>query len=286
MAHNHGNNEISDTKNLRIAFFLNLLFTIVEIVGGILTNSVAIFSDAIHDLGDSLSLGLAWYFQKLSQKDRDTKFSYGYRRYSVLGALINTIVLIIGCIFILWETIPRLIHPEEVNPQGMIYLAILGVIVNGVAVFRLKKGSSLNEKVVALHLLEDVLGWVAVLIGAIIMLFWDVPIIDPLLSLLIALYILFNIYRNMKSALGVILQRIPPNVKIEEIEDYLSNKKGIDYFADLHVWSLDGNYNIMTLNIALDSSVSLEDLPKFIDTIHAEMKEYNVHHCTIQIIAL
>ncbi len=152
MAHKHGISSNS-TKNIKAAFFLNLAFTIVEIVGGFMTNSVAIFSDAIHDLGDSLSLGLAWYFQKISQKDRDDDYSYGYRRFSVIGALINTVVLFFGCIFILWETIPRLIHPEEVDPKGMIILSIIGIIINGAAVFNLKKGTSLNEKVVSLHLL-------------------------------------------------------------------------------------------------------------------------------------
>lgn len=280
MSHKHGISENS-TKNIRTAFLLNLVFTIIEIIGGIMTNSVAIISDAVHDLGDSLSLGLAWYFQKLSQKESDAKYSYGYRRYSVIGALINTIVLLIGCIFILSNTIPRLIHPEEVNPKGMIFLAILGIIVNGAAVFNLKKGHSLNERAVSLHLFEDVLGWIAVLIGAIIMLFWDVPIIDPILSILITIYILYNVFTNIKSAMNVILQKVPDNVSLSDIEAYLDKKNGLETYSDIHIWSLDGEYNIMTINIK--PTKETVDSSKLISEIHEQLNSYNIQHCTIEL---
>lgn len=280
MAHKHGVSE-NNTKNIRTAFLLNFAFTIIEIVGGIMTNSVAIFSDAVHDLGDSLSLGLAWYFQKLSQKESDSNYSYGYKRYSVIGALINTIVLLIGCVFILSNTIPRLIHPEEVNPQGMIFLAALGIIVNGIAVFNLKKGSSLNERVVSLHLFEDVLGWVAVLIGAIIMLFWDVPIIDPILSILITTYILYNVFKNIQSAMNVILQKVPDNVSLSDIEAFLDKEVGIESYSDIHIWSLDGEYNIMTINVIPQKDVV--DSSKLIADIHQRLYAFNIQHCTIEL---
>ncbi len=184
MGHDHIHHR-GGSKNIRTAFFLNVTFTIIEIIGGIMTNSMAILSDAVHDLGDSLSLGMAWYFQGLSSKGRDKSFSYGYGRFSLLGALINVCVLLIGSILILWKTIPRLLAPEAVDTTGMMILAVIGVIFNGLAVYRMRGGKSLNERVVALHLMEDVLGWVAVLIGSIIMHFFDLPIIDPILSLLI-----------------------------------------------------------------------------------------------------
>lgn len=154
----HHQHHHSDVKNIKVAFFLNVTFTIVEIIGGFFTNSIAILSDAVHDLGDSLSLGMAWYFQKKAKNGSDKLFSYGYKRFSLLGAIINSIVLIVGSIFILTEAIPRLFHPEQAEVKGMFLLAILGLIVNGAAVLRLKKGHSINEKVVSLHLLEDVLG--------------------------------------------------------------------------------------------------------------------------------
>jgi cobalt-zinc-cadmium efflux system protein len=284
MGHHHGNIDGNETKNLKVAFFLNLSFTIVQFIGGFLTNSVAIFSDAIHDLGDSFSLGIGWYLQILSKKDRDAKFSYGYKRYSVLGALINSIILIIGSIFILWETLPRIINPQEVHPQGMIAFALVGIIVNGIAVLKLKKGQSLNEKVVALHLLEDVLGWIAILCGSVVMLFWDLPIIDPILSLIIMCYILYNVVKNIRKILNVFLQRIPSNVDLERVTTYFNNNKFIVSYNDLHIWSLDGSYNVMTVNISVKHTTDMNSVTGFLQIIHEDLKELNIHHCTIEIV--
>ena len=179
--------ESNSEKNIGYAFFLNFGFTIIEIIGGFLTNSVAILTDAVHDFGDSISLGLAWYLQKVSKKGSDHKYSYGYKRFSLLGAIINSVILLVGSVFILSETIPRILEPQTPDVKGMFILAILGIIVNGAAVIRLRTGNTINEKVVSLHLWEDVLGWVAILIGSVMMYFFDIPIIDPILSILISI---------------------------------------------------------------------------------------------------
>ncbi len=231
MGHNHDHSHNHSEGNVKVAFFLNLAFTIIEVIGGLYTNSLAILSDALHDLGDSLSLGLSWYFQKLAKKGRTKKFSYGYKRFSLLGTIINSIVLVAGSIFILTKAIPQLFNPEETNVQGMLYLAILGIVVNGAVVLKLRKGESLNEKVVSLHLLEDVLGWIAVLIGSIIMMYMDAPFIDPLLSVLISIFVLYNVYRNLKKSLLVILQGIPEEVSIKEIREKLRTMSEV---ADVH----------------------------------------------------
>lgn len=249
MAHNHSHH--STTKNIKRAFFLNIGFTIIELIGGLLTNSLAIMSDALHDLGDSLTLGLSWYFQKLSGKGATPTFSYGYRRFSLLGAIINALVLVIGSIFIIKEAIPRIITPEQADAQGMMWIAILGVIVNGAAVLNLKKGKTINEQVVMLHLLEDVLGWVAVLIASIIMQFWDVPILDPILSILIAGFVLFNVYRNMSESLRILLQGTPKEIDVSLIEKELLLFSEIESVHDCHLWSMDGEYNILTVHITL-----------------------------------
>ena len=281
MGHNHGNNNI-ETKNISLAFFLNLGFTIIEIIGGLLTNSVAILSDAAHDLGDSISLGMAWYFQKIAKKDSDQIFTYGYRRYSVLGAVINLVILAIGSLIILSVAIPRLYNPEEVDTQGMLYLAILGIIVNLFAMMSLRRGSSINEKVVSLHFLDDVLGWVAVLIGSIAMMIWDVPIIDPILSILIVIYMMYNIYKNFKSTLDVLLQRTPRNVNIENIKALINSKNGVVECQDLHIWSLDGEYNIMTCNIIYKNDIDKDSIQAILDKLHTELVEHNIHHCTME----
>lgn len=281
--HDHGHHhDHSDVKNIKTAFFLNLGFTIFEIIGGFLTNSVAILSDAIHDLGDSLSLGLAWYFQKVARRGSDASYSYGYKRFSLLGALINSIVLITGSIFILKEAIPRLIHPEETKAEGMFLLAIVGVIVNGAAVLRLKKGSSINERVVSLHLLEDVLGWLAILIGSIVMYFFDVPVLDPLMSVGIAIFILSNVYKNIRQTLRIILQGTPAEIGLDKISKELSAIEGIESIHDLHVWSVDGSYNVMTVHVVLKRETDMADLETLKTIIRTKLAEEGIQHVTIE----
>jgi cobalt-zinc-cadmium efflux system protein len=280
MKHNH--NHDHSEGNVKVAFFLNLAFTIIEIIGGLYTNSLAILSDALHDFGDSISLGLSWYFQKLSKKGRTKTFSYGYKRFSLLGAIINSIVLVVGSIFILTKAIPELFNPEETNAEGMLYLAILGIVVNGAAVLKLRKGESLNEKVVSLHLLEDVLGWVAVLIGSIIMMYVDAPFIDPLLSILISFFVLYNVYKNLKKSLLVILQGIPDEVDIDEISTKLNDIKAITDIHDCHVWSMDGEYNILTIHLRLDKDYKLSEQSELKDMVKTKLKNESINHITIE----
>lgn len=279
---NHHDHHLSDVKNIQTAFFLNLFFTLVEIIGGFLTNSIAILSDAIHDFGDCLSLGLAWYFQKVAKKGSDTSYSYGYKRFSLLGAVINSIVLVTGSVLILTVAIPRIIHPVSANAGGMFLLAILGVLVNGAAVFRLKKGSSINEKVVTLHLLEDVLGWLAILIGSIVMHFFDVPILDPIMSVGIACFVLYNVFKNIRQSLRIILQGIPLEVDITAISNHLQQFDGVDNVHDLHVWSVDGTYNVLTVHAVLNNSLGMEKLAELKVEIRESLQEKGIQHATIE----
>ena len=279
MGHEHHH---EDVKNIKVAFFLNLFFTLFEIAGGFFTNSMAILSDAVHDLGDCLSLGMAWYFQKISRKRSDNSFSYGYKRFSLLGAIINSIVLTVGSIFILTEAIPRIFHPEKTQAAGMFFLAIVGVLVNGLAFFRLKKGSSLNEKVVSLHFLEDVLGWVAILVGAIIMYFFNVHLIDPVLSVGIAIFILFNVYKNIRQTLHIILQGIPVDIDVAELTEQLQQFKGIENVHDLHVWSVDGNYNVLTIHIVMANSLDIQEITELKVKIRNSLKIKGIQHATIE----
>ena len=282
MGHNHDHSHNHSEGNVKVAFFLNLSFTIIEIIGGLYTNSLAILSDALHDLGDSLSLGLSWYFQKLSKKGRTKTFSYGYKRFSLLGAVINSIVLVAGSIFILSKAIPELFDPEETNVQGMLYLSILGIVVNGAAVLKLRKGESLNEKVVSLHLLEDVLGWVAVLIGSIIMMFTDAPFIDPLLSVLISLFVLYNVYKNLRKSMLVILQGIPEEISIDHIRQKLKAMPEVTDIHDCHAWSMDGQYNILTIHLQLDKDYRLSEQAELKDTVRSKLKDESINHITIE----
>ncbi|SFT04929.1 cobalt-zinc-cadmium efflux system protein [Porphyromonadaceae bacterium NLAE-zl-C104] len=277
--HHYGH---TDVKNIRAAFFLNLSFTIIELVGGLITSSVAILSDAVHDLGDSFSLGLSWYFQKVAKRPRTKEYTYGYKRFSLLGAVINSVVLLVGSILILTHAIPRLFNPQHPDVKGMLLLAVLGVIINGMAVLRLRKGSSINERVVSLHLLEDVLGWLAVLVGAGIMYFVDAPFIDPLLSILISLYILYNVYRNIRQSLRIILQGSPSHLDMEEVKRSLLEIGEVQDVHDLHAWSVDGEYNVMTVHVVLRSALPMEAQHRLKLEIRDKLLSMGVQHCTIE----
>ncbi|ARV14234.1 cation diffusion facilitator family transporter [Polaribacter sp. SA4-12] len=255
MAHNHSHDH-SSTENIKVAFFLNLFFTIIEFIGGVYTNSLAITSDAIHDLGDSISLGMAWYFQNISDKKPTKTYSYGFKRFSLLGAIINSVILLVGSIFIIIESIPRIINPEHADAKGMMWFAILGIIVNGAAVLKLQKGTSINERVVSLHMLEDVLGWVAVLIASIVMQFWNVPILDPILSLLIALYILMNVFKNGKESIRIILQGTPIQISSDEVRAQVLKFDEVKNIHDCHLWTMDGEYNVLTMHLIVDDTLS------------------------------
>lgn len=282
MSKSHQHHNHNPEGNIKAAFFLNLLFTVIEFIGGALTNSMAILSDAVHDLGDSISLGLSWYFQRLSKKGSNKVYTYGYKRFSLMGAIINSLILLVGSSLILISAIPQLKNPEQPETEGMILLAILGIIVNGAAILRLRRGKSLNEKVVTLHMLEDVLGWVAVLIGAIVMNFVYIPILDPILSIAIACYVLSNIFKNMRESFRIILQGAPNAIDTDKIIEIVSEFTEVQSVHDVHIWSADGEFNIMTVHVVLHEGKSLSDLYVLKEAIRTKLAEYNIQHATIE----
>lgn len=281
MSHNHHHHHHAQ-KNLGTAFVLNLFFAIVELIGGLFTNSVAILSDALHDFGDSLTLGLSWYFSKLSTKHRNDEFSYGYKRFNVVGAIISSIVLLTGSIFIVVETIPRLINPVRPDTQGMIYLGILGVVINGIAAYRLQKGHSITERAVYLHLLEDVLGWVATLIGAVVMHYTDFVVLDALLSILIAIFILFNVYKNLRHGFQIILQGTPADLDIQKIHDTLMSTEGVLSFHDCHVWSMDGQYHVLSVHL-VTNEISMDAIEEMKKSVRNRLKPIGINHSTLEV---
>ena len=285
MAHKH--EQVSSPPgdgdgNIRLAFFLNLSFTIIELVGGIFTNSIAIISDAVHDFGDSLSLALAWYFQRLSKKKGTKQYTYGYKRFSLLGAIVNSVVLIVGSFYVLSAAIPRLREPAETNATGMLVLAIVGIVVNGFAVLRTRKASSINERVVSLHMLEDVLGWAAVLVGSLIMRFTGLSIIDPILSIVIACYVLFNVFRNIRQVLPILLQGSPADIDREHVVGELLKINHVKDIHDLHIWSLDEKYVVLTIHVVLTGELPAPDLIELKIEIRALLKEERIQHTTIE----
>ena len=281
MPHDHHDHSAGG-KNLKLAFFLNLGFTIFEIIGGFYVNSVAIISDAVHDLGDSLSLGTAWYLQKKSQQGRDSRFSFGYKRFSLLGALINSLVLIAGSTFVIYQAVLRLIKPEVSDAQGMVIFAIIGVLVNGFAAYKLSGGTSMNEKVISWHLMEDVLGWGAVLVVAIILLFWENPYLDPALSLFISGYILWNVIKRLKETLFIFLQGVPGDIKLDEVEDRILKIENVASVHHVHVWSLEGEHHVFTAHVKLENISGFQELLEVKKQIKSILKDYPFNHYTIE----
>lgn len=279
-SHNHTHNESG--KNLKVAFFINIGFTIFEIIGGFYVNSIAIISDAFHDLGDSLSLGTAWYLNNKSKQKADKKFSFGYARFSLLGALINSLVLILGSVYVVYEATGRLINPQHSDAGGMIIFAIVGITVNGYAAWKMSGGKSLNEKVVSWHLLEDVLGWAAILIVAIILNFQDIHYLDPALSLLITAYILWGVIKRLKETLFIFLQGTPGSIDLVEIQKKLLDIKNVQSLHHTHVWSLEGEQHVFTTHVKLEKIDSFDQVLEVKKTIKEVLNNYHFTHYTIE----
>ena len=285
MGHNHNHHHAQKKKkNIGFAFFLNFSFVIIELIGGFYTNSMAILSDALHDLGDSVALGLTYFFEKKSKGEKNSKYTYGYKRLSLISALINSIILLIGSIFIMIQVIPRIIKPQEVGANGMLWLAVIGVLINGGAVIKLKSGNKISEKAVALHMLEDMLGWIAVLLGAIIIKFTGWTIIDPLLSIGISIYVIKNVYYNLKDIWVVILQATPNDFDINHLTNELKIKfKEIEDIHGVHLWTLDGQNNVMTFHMVVNRGYSVEEVVELKKSVKHYLEHEGIGEVNIDI---
>lgn len=277
MGHDHSSN------NLKIAFFINLLFTIIEILGGILTNSVAIMSDAVHDLGDSISLFFSLIMERVSKKEGNKNLTFGYKRYSLLGAIFSAVVLIFGSTFVLYNAIIRIFTVEEVHAEGMLYMAIAGILFNGLAVFRLKKDKSINSRVVFLHLLEDVLGWIAILVISIIMIFIDLPILDPILSIVTSVFVLSRIVPTFIKIGRIFMQYRPDDIEVEAIKNLSMKIKGVIELHDIHLWSLDGINHVVSLHAVINKNVEITEYTKIKEKLKLSIKEMGIGHITVEI---
>lgn len=266
-------------RNILIAFLLNLCFSIFELIGGMFTNSVSIISDAVHDVGDSFSIGLSYFLEKKSKKKPDSKYTYGYMRYSVLGAIITNTILIAGSVLVIFNAILRIINPVEINYNGMIIFAIFGVVVNFLAAYFTREGDSLNQKAVNLHMLEDVLGWIVVLIGAVVIKFTELNIIDSILSIGVACYVLFNALTSFKDIVDLFLTKVPNNINVSELSKHILKIDGVDDVHHVHVWSMDGVNNYATMHVVSN----IKDVSLLKKSIREELEEHDINHVTIEI---
>jgi cobalt-zinc-cadmium efflux system protein len=269
-------------KNVGFAAVLNILFTFIELIGGFLTNSLALIADALHDFADSLALILAWYAEKKAKKPATSKMTFGYRRLSLLSAAFTTIVLIAGSLLVLSQAIPRLINPEPVNAEGMALIAVVGVTINGLGYFRLKKGISQNEKILSWHLLEDILGWIVLLTGAIIMRFWDKPIVDPIMTIGFTIFVVWGVSKNAKETLNLLLEGVPEYIDIDEIRESILSVEGVKRVHDLHIWSLEGETDILTAHIIVENKY-LQAPDKIRQSIKNKLEKHHIEHSTLEL---
>ena len=265
-------------KNILIAFILNLLFSVFEFIGGTVTGSVAIISDAVHDIGDATSIGLSYFLERKSKKEPDEIYTYGYRRFSVMGSLITTVILLFGSVAVVYNAVIRIFNPVEINYSGMILFAVVGTVVNLIAAIVTKEGDSLNQKAVNLHMLEDVLGWIVVLIGAIVMKFTDLAIIDPVMSICVAVFIFINAVKNLKSIENIFLEKIPHNVSVEDVKESIQKIDGVTDVHHVHIWSIDGHSNYATMHIVTDEPGS-----EIKEEIREKLEEFHIIHVTLEL---
>ncbi len=281
--YHHHHHEGSSDKKILTAFFLNLFFVFVEIFGGFFTNSFAILSDAVHDLGDCVAIGFAYVMEKLSKKAPDEKYTYGYRRYSLLSAIATSVLLVISSIFVVCGAVMRLGEPQEVRSGAMLIVALFGVIINGAAVITTHKGTGANERAVSLHMLEDVLGWVAVLIGSSLIYAFKWYIIDGILSLCIALFLIIHSIINIKNVFAILLEKSPEGFDVQGYKNGLSAIDGVQNVHHLHIWSLDGEKIMASLHVRLCEKPDMTDYARVKKDVEDLSKAMGVSHLTVQI---
>ncbi len=264
-------------KNILIAFLLNLFFSVFELVGGIFTGSVAILSDAVHDVGDATSIGLSYFLERKSKKQPDDTYTYGYARYSVIGSVITTVILLVGSVLVAWHAVIRCMSPTEIDYNGMIVFAVVGVAVNFAAALFTREGESLNQRAVNLHMLEDVLGWAVVLVGAVVMHFTHFALLDPILSIAIAVFIFVGALKNLKAVLELFLEKVPHGISVAEIKAHVCEIDGVVGVHHVHVWSMDGEHNYATMHVVCEG-----DWQGVKERVRSELAEHGITHVTLE----
>jgi cobalt-zinc-cadmium efflux system protein len=248
----HGHHH-SAIGNIGFAFLLNFVFSIIEIAGGLWIGSLAIVADAVHDFGDSISLGIAWLLERYANRTKDQRFNFGYKRFSLLSALISGVVISAGSAIIVVESIRRFHAAHAPAGLPMIGLALVGLAVNGIAAFRLSKGHTQNEKVLTWHLIEDVIGWGLVLLGAIAITLTGLAWIDPILAIGLSIFVFYNVIRHLKDTAYLFLQGRPENFNEPLFIKETLAVAGVEKVDALAVWSLDGDSSVLSARLHLHS---------------------------------
>jgi cobalt-zinc-cadmium efflux system protein len=234
---------------------------------GITSGSMAILADSLHDFTDSLSLGAGCYFEEKCRKGTTDTYSFGYGRFSLVSAVVNALALLLGSIFIVYESVNQILNPQMPDIYWMIGIDVLGITFNGMAVSKLKSGKSMNKQVMTIHLMEDALGWIAVLIASIVMLFVHIPVLDPILAIVINLTVLFFVMRKLLQVFKIMLQRVPENVNLAALRQKMLCIEGIKEANSRHIWSLTREKIVVTVNVTAAGISSVDQVRRLKDKI-------------------
>ena len=263
-----------------VAFFLNLSYAIVEFIAGGIFGSSAVLADSVHDLGDAIAIGISAFLETISNREEDRQYTLGYKRFSLLGALVTAVILITGSILVILENITKLFNPQPVNDEGILWLGIIAVSINVLASLVVRKGKTKNESILSLHFLEDTLGWLAVILMAIILRFTDWYILDPLLSLVISIFILTKAIPRFWSTLKIFLDAVPEGIETAELEKELAALANVKSVNQLSIWSMDGLENDAIVHVCLEE---IEHMEYYKESIRNLLKDYGFQNVTIEV---
>lgn len=286
-SHHHGLSQAllkgDTTRKITLVFYLNLFFAVIEFIFGFLFNSMAIVSDAVHDLGDAFSVGAAGYFHKISTKEANDRYSFGHQRFSLLGALLTSGVLFGGAGLVIFHSSLRVLNPEPVNYQGMFWLSLAAIAANGFSAWLMSKGASKTENLLNLHMLEDLLGWIGVLVVSGILHFTDWYVLDPLLSIAVAIFILVKTWPIFKETIEIFLEATPRSLSRQTIADEIRSLPEVSNLSHLHIWSIDGSEHALTATVSMASADVIEQ-EKIKEKIREKLVDHSITHTTIEIV--
>ena len=263
-----------------IAFFLNLSYAIVEFIAGGIFGSSAVLADSVHDLGDAIAIGISALLETISNREEDRHYTLGYKRFSLLGALVTAVILITGSILVILENIAKIFHPQSVNDEGIFWLGIIAITINVLASLVIRKGQTKNESILSLHFLEDTLGWVAVILMAIVLRFTDWYILDPLLSLVISFFILSKALPRFWSTLKIFLDAVPEGVDIQKIKTDLAELDHVASINQLNLWTMDGLEKNAIVHVCLKEMEHMETCK---ESIRIFLKDCGFQNITIEV---
>jgi len=263
-----------------LAFFLNLSYAIVEFIAGGIFGSSAVLADSIHDLGDAIAIGISAFLETISNREEDSHYTLGYKRFSLLGALVTAVILMTGSVLVILGNITKLFHPQPVNDEGILWLGIIAVSINVLASLVVRKGKTKNESILSLHFLEDTLGWVAVILMAIVLRFTDWYILDPLLSLVISIFILSKAIPRFWSTLKIFLDAVPEGVDIKQVKSDLEQLDHVTSINQLNLWTMDGLEKNAIVHVCLKE---IEQMELCKESIRSKLKDCGFQNITIEI---